>query len=183
MWGFADAIGWSRVTHSVLHGWTAGKSLQPVEQNLPRGNREPKGWCCEGLLRTATYAVQRWCSDGRPVSHVTIALLAWRCRLLAAEQKLVMIGLWNHPAWHISRKVPSWVRACHLPGKWHGGVGHLAWCLPVKSPGRNPIAPYGVHGKRANVEPTQMLTVREVRSFISAYVGGKPMAHLTYRVA
>ena len=59
VWGFADATGWSRVTHSVLHGRTAGKPLQPVEQNLPRDNREPKGWCCEGLLRTAPYAVQR----------------------------------------------------------------------------------------------------------------------------
>ena len=59
------------------------------------------------------------------------------------------------------------------------GVHILSCYLPVKSPWLNPIEPKWVHGKRAIVEPTRLLSAHEVADRVCAYVGCSHGPHLT----
>jgi DDE superfamily endonuclease len=157
--------------------------LRLIEQVPPKGDHGPKALCCYGLLRTDQDAVLLRLVDGRPVSHVTTALLAWLCQRLAAEQKRVPVLLWDNASWHISQEVRAWVRAHNLQVKRHGGVRLLPWGLPIKRPWLNPIEPHWVHGKRAIVEPARLLTAAEIISRVSDYSSCDHVEYLTQLVA
>jgi hypothetical protein len=181
--GFADETWWSRLAQPALHSWSADKPLRLVEQVWPKGDRAPKALACYGLLRTDTHEVLLRFVDGRPVSHVTTAFLAWLCQRLATERKRVLVLLWDNASWHISREVRTWVRAHNQQVKRHGGVRLVTWCLPIKSPWLNPIEPHWVHGKRAIVEPDGLLSATEIITRVYAYFGGDHVEHLTQLVA
>jgi DDE superfamily endonuclease len=181
--GFADETWWSRLAHPALHSWTTGEPRRLIEQVLPKGDPEPKAWCCYGLLRTDQEKVWLRVVDGRPVSQVTTAFLAWLCQRLAAEQKRVLVLLWDNASWHISQEVRAWVRAHNRQVKRHEGVRLLTWRLPIKSPWLNPIEPHGVHGTRAIVEPARVLTAAEIISRVSDYFGCEHGEHLKQLVA
>jgi hypothetical protein len=149
----------------------------------PKGDAEPNALCCYGLLRTDGNAVLLRFVDGRPVSHVTTACLAWLCQRLAAERKRVLVRLWDNASWHISREVRTWIRAHNQQVKRHGGVHLLTWRLPIKSPWLNPIEPHWVHGKRAIVEPVRLLTAAEIITRVCEYFGCEHMEHLPQLVA
>jgi DDE superfamily endonuclease len=174
---------WSRLAQPALHSWTAGKPLRLVEQGLPRREPDPNALACYGLLRTDVHKVLLRFVDGRPVSHVTTALLAWLCQRLAGERKRVLVLLWDHASWHISREVRTWVRAHHQQVKRHGGVRLLTWRLPIKSPWLNPLEPHWVHGKRAIVAPARLLTAAEIITRVCGYFGCAHVEHLTQHVA
>jgi len=65
----------------------------------PKGDVAPKALACYGLLRTDTHEVLLRFVDGRPVSRVTTAFLAWLCQRLAAERKRVLVLLWGNASW------------------------------------------------------------------------------------
>jgi DDE superfamily endonuclease len=181
--GFADEIWWSRVTHPALHSWTAGEPLRLVEQLPPKGDSAPKALGCYGLLRADRDAVLLRFVDGRPVSHVTTAFLAWLCQRLAAEQKRVLVLVWDNASWHVSQEVRTWIRTHNQKAKRQGGVRLLICRLPIKSPWLNPIEPYWVHGKRAIVEPARLLTAVEIMNRVCEYFGCEPVEPLKQHVA
>jgi hypothetical protein len=132
--------------------------LRLVERVMAKGDPAPKAWCCSGVLRTDRAQTLQRLVEGHPVSHVTTAFLAWFVQQMAAEQKRVLILIWDNASWHISRQVRTWIRQHNQQAKRHGGV-HLLTCrLPVKSPWLTPLEPRWVHGKRAVVEPARLLT-------------------------
>jgi hypothetical protein len=176
--GFADKTWWSRLAHPALHPWTAGKPLRLVAQVRPQGDPDPKALACYGLLRTDSHEVLLRFVDGRPVSHVTTAFLAWLCQRLAAERKRVLVLLWDNASWHTSREVRTWVRAHNQQVKRHAGGRLLIWRLPIKSPWLNPIESHWVHGTRAIVEPARLLTAAEIMTRVCEYFGCEHVAHL-----
>jgi transposase len=139
--------------------------------------------CCYGLLRTDRDAVLLRFVEGRPVSHVTTAFLAWLCQRLAAERKTVLVLIWDNASWHISREVRRWIRSHNQWVKREGGVRLLTCRLPVKSPWLNPLEPQWVHGKRAIVEPSRLLTATEVISRVCDYFEAEHLAPLKQKVA
>jgi hypothetical protein len=171
------------VTHPALHSWTAGEPLQLVQQVPVKGDPDPKALCGYGLLRTDQNNVWLRLVDGRPVSHVTIAFLTWRCERLAREQKKVLVLVWDNASWHLSREVRTWIRTSNQQIKRHGGVRLLPCRLPSKSPWLNPIEPHWVHAKRAIVEPARLLTATEVVSRVCDYFGCEHGTHLEQLVA
>lgn len=182
--GFADETWWSRVAHPQLHAWApARQPLHLVEQTIAKTVSDPKALACYGLLRTDSHEVWLRFVDGRPVSHVTTAFLAWLCQRLAAERKRVLVLLWDNASWHRSREVRTWVGAHNQQVKRHGGVRLLIWRLPIKSPWLNPIEPHWVHGKRAIVEPDRLLTAAEIITRVCEYFRCEHVAHLTQHVA
>jgi hypothetical protein len=48
--------------------------------------------------------------DGRPVSPVTRAFLAWAAEQLAAEGVRVLALIWDNASWHISQEVRTWIK-------------------------------------------------------------------------
>ena len=183
MLGVADETWWSRLAHPALHRWTTGDPLRLVEQALPKGDSEPKALCCYGLLRTDCDAVLLRFVEGRPVSQVTTAFLAWLCQRLTTERKRVLVLIWDNASWHMSQEVRTWLRAHNPQVKRHGGVRLLSCRLPIKSPWLNPIEPHWVNGKRAIVEPARLLTAAEIISRVCDDFGCEHVEHLTQHVA
>ena len=102
--------------------------------------------------------------DGRPVSAVTCAFLAWATERLAAAGVRVLGLIWDNASWHISREVRPWLQAHNRRVKAAGEGCRLRVCrLPSKSPWLNPIEPKWVHGKRAVVEPARKLPAAELK--------------------
>jgi len=84
--------------------------LRLIEQDCPKADQDPKALACYGLLRLDSHEVLLRFVDGRPISHVITAFLAWLCQRLAVERKRVLVLLWDNASWPISRAVRTWVR-------------------------------------------------------------------------
>jgi hypothetical protein len=102
--------------------------------------------------------------EGRPVSAVTCAFLAWVAGRLAADGVRVLALVWDNAPWHVSREVRAWIGAHDRRVKAAGAGCRLLICrLPSRSPWLNPIEPRRAHGKRAVAEPARKLTGQELR--------------------
>ena len=180
--GYEDETWWSRVARPALHTWTDGPPLRLVEQTVTADEPAPKALACYGLLLRpgATTPEELWLRfvDGRPVSAVTTAFLAWCCQRAAAQEVTTLLLLWDNASWHVSKEVRRWLREHNHRAHREGGVRLVPCLLPTKSPWLNPIEPKWVHGKRRIVEPARLLTIREVEDRVSAAFACPPSDHL-----
>lgn len=181
--GFLDETWWSRLAQPAMHAWAAASSRRLLAHTLPKGDPDPKALCCSGLLRSDSDHRLLRLVQGRPVSHVTTAFLAWLAQRMATERKRVLVLIWDHASWHSSREVRTWIHGHNQCAKREGGVRLLTCRLPVKSPWLNPIEPHWMHGKRAIVEPTRPLTGAEIITRVCNYFAVEPMAPLQQHVA
>jgi transposase len=137
--------------------------------------------CYGVLLRQRGGAERVWLRfvDGRPVSAITEQFLAWCCTRLQEAGVRVWALIWDNASWHVSKAVRAWIRAHNRVVKQEGhGVRILVCYLPVKSPWLNPIEPKWVHGKRAIVEPTRLLSAQEIAERVCAHFDCSHDAHL-----
>lgn len=176
--GFQDECWWSRLAQPNLHAWTDAEPLRLVELATSKEDPDRKALCCYGLFRADTEAMLLRFVDGRPVSHVTVAYLAWLCQQLAQERKTALLLVWDNASWHISQEVRDWIKAHNRQVKREGGVRIIACRLPSKSPWLNPIEPRWMHGKKAIVEPERLLTAAEVETRVCQYYACEPEEHL-----
>ena len=95
------------------------------------------------------------------MSQVTCDSLAWVAERLAQDGKQALLRIWDNASWHLSTIVRQWLKAHHQRVKREGGCRLIVCQLPSKSPWLNPIEPRWVHGKRAIMEPTRLLTAQE----------------------
>ena len=120
--------------------------------------------------------------EGRPVSAQTCAFLEWIVERVARCGKRVLVLFWDNASWHLSREVKAWLKAQKRRAKERGGVRLLLCALPrpkgTRSPWLNRIEPKWVHGKRAVVEPQQVLTGPELAQRLCAYYGCEYLEHL-----
>jgi DDE superfamily endonuclease len=185
--GFEDETWWSRVAQPHLHAWApAQQPLRLVEQSIPATAPEPKALACYGLLaRSATPHgaphEEVWLRfvDGRPVSAMTTAFLAWRCAKLAHQGKTALLLVRDNASWHRSAAVRSWIREHNRQVKrWGTGVRLIVCPLPTKSPWLNPLEPRWVHGKRGVVEADGVLSAWELADRACAYFQCPHETHL-----
>ena len=183
--GFSDEVWWSRLAQPALHAWAPdAQAVRLVEKVLRNDDPDPKASACYGLLvrATPTTSEQLWLrfATGQPVSGLTTQFLTWCSDRLEALGKQALLLVWDNAAWHKSQEVRTWLRMHNRQVKLRGrGVRIVACRLPSKSPWLNPIEPKWVHGKRAVVEPTRVLTAQEVTERVCAYYGCAPEAHLS----
>jgi DDE superfamily endonuclease len=173
-------VWWSRLAQPSLHTWTAADQppLRLLEQAVAPHAADPKARACYGVLLrrgppTAHEANdQLWLRfvDGRPVSARTTPFLDWCCARLEQQGVPVWALVWDNASWQVSKAVRSWLRTHNRQVKQCGQrVRILACYLPVKSPWLNPIEPKWVHGKRAIVAPTRLLSSHEVAERVCSY--------------
>jgi len=183
--GFGDEVWWSRLAQPALQAWAPdGQALHLVEKARTPEDREPQALACYGLLvrATPTPPEQLWLrfATGQPVSGLTPQFLAWCSDRLEGLEKQALLLVWDNASWHKSQAVRTWLRAHNRRVKPSGRRVRIVACrLPSKSPWLNPIEPKWVHGKRAVVEPTRVLTAQEVTERVCAYYGCAPEAHLS----
>jgi transposase len=178
--GFEDETWWSRVAQPALHAWTpAQQPLRFREQTVPSADPDPRALACYGLLvqeRTTQGVSQEqvWLRfvTGRPVSAVTIKFLTWVCTKLRAGNKTALLLVWDNASWHRSHAVRQWIRAHNQRVKrQRQGIRLVPCLLPIKSPWLNPVEAHWVHGKRAVVEPSRLLTASELVERVHAHFG------------
>ena len=171
----------------ALHAWTpAQQPLRLIEQPVLSADPDPKALACYGLLmqeRTPQGVSQAhvWLRfvAARPVSAVTIEFLTWVCAKLTAASKTALLLVWDNASWHRSQAVRQWLRDHNQHVKREGQGIRIVTCpLPVKSPWLNPVEAHWVHGKRAVVEPTRLLTAAELVERVNAHFGCPPQEHL-----
>ena len=163
-----------------MHSWAGDKPLRLVMHTAERDDPEPSArgrsdseagqaaglagaLACYGLWLPARARMLLRFVEGRPVSTVTCAFLAWAAERLAAEGVRVLALIWDNAPWHVSHAVRGWIRHHNRQVKAEGGCRLLVCRLPSKSPWLNPIEPKWVHGKRAVVEPERKLAAAELK--------------------
>jgi DDE superfamily endonuclease len=172
----------------TLSAWTApGEELRLTLHAAARADPDPKALACYGLWLPELPAGERMLLrfvDGRPVSGVTRAFLAWATERLAADGVRVLALIWDNASWHISREVRGWIKGHNRRVKAAGVGCRLLVCrLPSKSPWLNPIEPKWVHGKRAVVEPERKLTAVELKQRLGAHYRCPLLPPLAQQVA
>jgi hypothetical protein len=181
--GYQDETWWSRLALPAMHAWAPeGRPLRLVEQAVPRADTDPKALSCYGLLRADTGQMMLRFVSGRPVSQVTEDSLAWVCERLKAAGKKALLLVWDNAAGHVSKRVRAWIKGHNRTARAGGGVRIVACFLPVKSPWLNPIEPKWAPGKKAIVEPEQLLSASAVRTRVCDYYGCEhlePLAQLS----
>jgi len=169
--GFLDEVWWSRLARPTLFAWQdPARPLRLVEQAVASDDPNPKALACYGLLARSWAADgQRreamWVRfvDGRPVSAVTIAFLAWCAEQAAALGKRAVLLVWDNASWHESQIVRRWLHTHNRQVKRTGqGARLIVSYLPVKSPWLNPIEPKWLHGKKQVAEPDRLLAAAEL---------------------
>ncbi len=185
--GVEDEVWWSRLAHPTLHAWQdEGRPLRLVAQTIARDDPDAKAVACYGLLTRSWDADRRraeelWLRfvDGRPVSAVTIDVLAWCAAQAAARGKRAVLLVWDNASWHDSQLVRAWLRRHNHQVKQCGrGVRLVVCALPVKSPWLNPIEPTWLHAKRKVVEPDRLLDMAELTARVCAVYGCPHETHL-----
>ena len=167
--GFEDDVWWSREAQPHRHAWSDGKPVRLVEKTVPAKDPEGKAMACDGLyVPTAHHMLLRFV-QGRPVSAVTCAFLAWLATYFTAQGKRALLLIWDNASWHVSQAVRAWLKAHNRRVKRDGGCRVVVCPLPSKSPWLNRIEPKWVHGKRAIAEPDRKLHVDELKHRICAY--------------
>jgi len=185
--GFADEVWWSRLARPTLYAWQdAAQPWRLVEQTVTAGDPDPKALACYGLLARSWQPDGRhtdslWLRfvDGRPVSAVTIAFLAWCADQAAVLGQRAVLLIWDNASWHESQRVRTWLRAHNRQVKEAGhGVRLIACFLPVKSPWLNPIEPKWLAGKKRVAEPDRLLSAAELVERVCATYGCPHHPHL-----
>ena len=107
--------------------------------------------------------------QGQPVSALTCRFLSWLAPQLQSEGLKVLVLFWDNASWHISQSVRQWIGQHNRQAKKEGGLPLLVCRLAKKSPWLNNIEPKWVHGKRAVVEPEQVLSPDELADRLCRY--------------
>jgi transposase len=185
--GFEDEVWWSRLASPALQAWAEpDQPLRLVEQTVAKDDPEPKALACYGLLVRWVQAEGGWHEetwlrfvDGRPVSALTTAYLAWCCAKLAAAGKRALLLVWDNASWHVSAAVRGWIRDHNRRVKRTGAGVRIVTCsLPTKAPWLNPIEPKWVHGKRRVAEPARLLSADELIDRVYAALDCDPHPRL-----
>src|SRR6266700_508067 len=185
--GFLDEVWWSRFALPRMHAWQDEEQpVHLVEQSWKKGDPDPKALACYGVLwQTGSpddpVREEMWLRfvTGRPVSDITTQFLDWCCEHLVAQGKKAWLLIWDNASWHISKIVRTWIREHNQQVKLTGkGVRILPFRLPTQSPWLNPIEPKWVHGKRAVVEPTGLLSASQLAERVCSHFGCSYESHL-----
>jgi transposase len=164
-----DEAWWSREKQPALHTWTEEQPLHLVEQKVPQTDAEAKAVACYGLYLPAVAQMLVRFVAARPISSVTCAFLAWLLAYFATQGKRALFLIWDNASWHKSQSVRAWITQHNRRVKQTGGCRLIVCHLPSKSPWLNPIEAKWVHGKRAVVEPTRLLSITELMQRVCAY--------------
>lgn len=182
--GFEDETWWSRVALPTLSSWTEeGKPERLVQHSVPKDDPEPKAISRYGLY-PPELGGDTWLRfvDGRPVSSITTRFLSWCCEKLEAAGGKVLLLIWDHASWHVSREVRRWLRRHNREVKTSGGeagVRIVSCLLPKQSPWLNAIEPKWVHGGRKVVEPDGLLGAYELAERVCRVFGCPHYEHLS----
>jgi DDE superfamily endonuclease len=143
--------------------------MRLVQQQVPANDPEGKAIACYGLYLPVVNQMLLRFVQGRPISPLTCAFLAWLLAYFSGQGKRALLLIWDNASWHLSHEVKAWIKVHNRQVKHKGGCRLVVCRLPSKSPWLNPIEPKWVHGKRAVAEPARLLPMTELMERVCAY--------------
>lgn len=145
-----------------------------VQREPKRGARD-KALACFGAVRHDTQAVLLYFSTGQPNSLQLWLFIIGLLAVARAEEKRVVVIIWDNASWHKSAALRGWIRAYNQAAKETGEPRLLTHLLPVKSPWLNPIEPRWLHAKRGVCQPEGQLTPPELRRRLCIHFDTQPL--------
>jgi transposase len=97
-----------------------------------------------------------------------VLLIAWLA-IARGEGKSVGVIIRGNASWHLSRRIPEWIRAHRRAATAAGEPRLLVHGLPLKSPWLNPTELGWVRAKGMVGEPDGDLTPTELRRRLGAH--------------
>ncbi len=180
--GFFDEVWWSRFALPRMSAWQSKEHpVRLEEQSWEKGDpdRHPL-WlamvCCgKRVSRMIPHATKCGCALSPGVRSATSPLNFSSGAARSWWRKGSTPGCWSGimPAFHLSKIVRTWIREHHRASS-NKQAKVCASCLSSylrKAAFINPIEPKWVHGKRAVVEPTRLLSASELAQRICASFG------------
>jgi transposase len=134
-----------------------------------------KALACYGAVRQDKEAVLLAFSAGQPDSLQTWQFVMGLLAIARAENKRVLVIIWDNASWHKSKDLRQWIRAYNQAAKAKHEPRLIVHRLPTKSPWLNPIEPCWLHAKRAVCEPNGELTASELRKRLCEHFETKPL--------
>ena len=113
--GFQDEVWFSRLAQPALHAWTAGEPLRLGLHPVDRADPEPKALACYGLWLPAREQTLLRFVNGRPISPLTCAFLAWVAEQLAAEDVRVLALIWDNAGGPRAARRSGWGLLAYQP--------------------------------------------------------------------
>jgi transposase len=168
--------GWfSRFAQPKICSWAHPEQALKVAQRSPSAQTQDKALACYGALRHDTRQVYLHFTQSQPDSDATSDYLQRLLALARSLRKSYLLIIWDHAAWHLSRKVRAWLKNYKQQAKRRGDFHLLVLPLPSKSPWLNPIEPCWHHAKRQTLEtaPTPLLPY-QLRARLFQYFGTPP---------
>lgn len=129
---------------------------------------------CFGAVRQDTEKVYLSFCVGQPSSEPMWAFIIHLLAVARAENKRVVVIIWDNASWHLSKRIRRWIRDYNRAAKAVDEPRLLVHGLPSKSPWLNPIEPRWVHAKRAVCEPDGDLRPVELRRRIVQHFEVEP---------
>jgi hypothetical protein len=154
-------VWWRRLAQPSRSAWPEAKPLRRVEKEAPQAATDRQALAGDGLLLPPMDTLRWRFVTGRPVSHGTGDARAWLAARMAEANKKAWRRLWEHASWPRRKIVRKWLTAPTQRVKRAGGCRWLVCQRPSQRPWRHPMAPRWVHGKRAMMAPTRLLTAQE----------------------
>ena len=169
-----DECWFSRFAQPQAHAWAVPQQpWRRVEREPPRGEKH-KALACFGAVRRDTHEVLLYFSQGQPNSLQQWMFLVGLLAVARAEDKRVVVVIWDNATWHKSKDLRTWIRADNQQAKQLGQPRLLTHLLPVKSPWLNPIEPRWVHAKRCVCQPLGALSSAELQRRLCTHVDTQP---------
>ena len=152
--GFEDEVWWSREAQPQMHAWSDDKPVRLVEKTVPAKDPAGKAVACYGLyVPTINQMVLRFV-QGRPISVVTCAFLAWLALYFTAQGKRALGLIWDNAC--LARQ-PGGASVDQYPQSPRQTRGRLSLArlsvTPVRVPGSIRSNPSGCMGNGPSWNP------------------------------
>ena len=144
--GFEDEVWWSRAAQPALHAWSDDKPVRLVEKTVPAKDPGGKAVACYGLYVPTAHQMLLRFVQGRPVSGVTCAFLAWLATYFTAQGKRALVLIWDNASGTLARRCgsgspPTIAKPNVMEVVVSWSVGYRA-----RVPGSIPLSPSGCMG-------------------------------------
>jgi hypothetical protein len=120
--GCEDEVWWSRAAQPHMHAWSDDKPVRLVEKTVPAKDPEGKALACYGLsVPTAHHMLWRFV-QGRPLSVVTCAFLAWLATYVTVQANVPSCSSGTMPLGTSARRCRSGSKPTIATPNMRGGV-------------------------------------------------------------
>lgn len=135
-----DECWFSRFAQSSTNAWYEADAPVYLMQSEPKRAETQQALASYGAVRQDNEAVLVSFSSGQPDRLETWQFVMGLLVIARAENKRVLVIIWDNANWHKSKELRQWIRA-YNQGLPKPSTSHVCWCIVYqrKVPGSIPL--------------------------------------------